>query len=220
MPTPSDRAFALARLYQLPAAFFSTKVDADFFRYLATKDADADLTGLAEQLADPELMQSAKQWGQEVAQQTDKESAFEELFEHLSKYVMADTFPPYSARYGNRQLFGEEQIMADVAGFYRAFAVEPNEKERVDHIGLELEFLSFLAFKEAVALQQHDPERASVSREARSRFLQEHVVPFLFAYLDATDRREPNKLMPPLAAFTRALVENELRFFGLKGDPS
>jgi DMSO reductase family type II enzyme chaperone len=66
--------------------------------------------------------------------------------------------------------------LADIAGFYRAFAVEivPGT-ERVDHIAAELEFMHLLAVKEAVAEADGRPEQAGICRDAARAFLSEHL---------------------------------------------
>jgi TorA maturation chaperone TorD len=69
--------------------------------------------------------------------------------------------------------------LADVAGFYRAFGVEPVPgSERADHVALELEFLHLLAVKEAVALGEPDAEHVAVCREAARHFVDDHLGDF------------------------------------------
>jgi TorA maturation chaperone TorD len=67
--------------------------------------------------------------------------------------------------------------LADVAGFYRAFGVEPTPgTERPDHVSVELEFMQLLAAKEAVALaDEGDGEHAALCRDAARAFLRDHL---------------------------------------------
>jgi TorA maturation chaperone TorD len=85
--------------------------------------------------------------------------------------------------------------VADVAGFYRAFGVEPiSASERPDHISAELEFMQLLAAKEAVALgDEGEGERAAVCREAARAFLRDHLGRFVERFADAVEAgtREP-----------------------------
>ena len=74
-------------------------------------------------------------------------------------------------------IFQQAPIMADIAGFYRAHGLRAGglERERPDHIVVELDFMSVLARKEALALGQGASEHASVCRETAGSFLQGHL---------------------------------------------
>lgn len=67
--------------------------------------------------------------------------------------------------------------LADVAGFYHAFALEPNHEhpERPDHVSLELEFVAFLLMKIDHA-SKSDPQHETLSRDAMTSFVRDHVV--------------------------------------------
>jgi len=117
------------------------------------------------------------------------------------------------------------QQLADVAGFYRAFGLEPSRDrpERHDHVALELEFMAWLLAKQRHALQAGGPEadeRAAVCRDAQRRFVQDHLAWWLPAFAlalrrkadglrDARDLHEPPRsalgaLGAALAAFVAA----------------
>ena len=64
---------------------------------------------------------------------------------------------PYELEYLSRgPLFMNTAVLADIAGFYKAFGLQVanDSKERVDHISIELEFMYFLTFKEAFILKR------------------------------------------------------------------
>lgn len=85
--------------------------------------------------------------------------------------------PDYETAYLSRDVFQQTQVMADVAGFYRAHGLEPrsDQPQRPDQIGTELEFMGFLARKEAYALERLEAEKAEMAREAQSLFLRDHL---------------------------------------------
>ena len=85
--------------------------------------------------------------------------------------------PPYETEYGSAHIYQQAGRLADIGGFYRAFGLEVSEEnpERLDHIGLELEFMSFLALKEAYALEHHGEEKADLCLEAQRRFLLDYL---------------------------------------------
>jgi len=71
------------------------------------------------------------------------------------------------------------QHLADIAGFYRAFGVEPSTEhpERADFIGMELEFMAWLIQKELHARETRGPdsEEAATCRDAQRSFLTDHL---------------------------------------------
>ncbi len=96
-----------------------------------------------------------------------------------------DLFPPiasqdapgYETGYRGDGIFQQSSIMADIAGFYRAHGLRAGgaERERPDHITVELEFMAFLAKKEAMALQRKSSEQVEICRDTSALFLSEHL---------------------------------------------
>lgn len=75
-------------------------------------------------------------------------------------------------------------ILADIAGFYRAFAFEPGAREAPDHFACMFEFLAFLALKQAYAALGSEPEQAEVAAAAERAFIAEHVAPYLARFAE------------------------------------
>lgn len=106
--------------------------------------------------------------------------------EYLRLFVRGEA-PPYEASPG--ALGGPNvQVLADVAGFYRAFGMEARG-ERPDHLAAELEFLALLCVKEAHALLAGQPDRAQVCAEARANFLRDHLASWLPAFETSVTQR-------------------------------
>ena len=87
--------------------------------------------------------------------------------------------PPYETEYCRQTLvIYRQQVLADVAGFYRAFGLEPSRElpERHDHLALQLEFMAWLIAKEHAARRAGRPEQADLCREAQRSFLRDHVI--------------------------------------------
>ncbi len=95
-------------------------------------------------------------------------------------HIESSPCPPYETRYGSRHLFQQTQQLSDIAGFYRAFGLDLSDgaNERPDHLAIELEFLHFLCFKEAYALEHHGLEQVELCRDAEAKFLKEHLLPW------------------------------------------
>ena len=100
-------------------------------------------------------------------------------YDRIFGLVVPKECPPYETEYyPTQETFARSQQMADIAGFYRAFGIEParSSPERPDHLALELEFMAFLLLKkrEAVAATDVDPRRPnrqSICDRALPRFL-------------------------------------------------
>jgi DMSO reductase family type II enzyme chaperone len=133
------------------------------------------------------------------------QSSYIQLFDPL-----AGPFP-YETEQKKLQDFFKAQLMADVMGFYRAFGVEPRN-ERPDHIASELEFMHYLALKEAHALRAGQPENASLCRDAQVKFFHEHLATWTDAFIAAIRSRAWPELVPfyiHLVDFLQLFIENE-----------
>ncbi len=101
------------------------------------------------------------------------QSAYNCLFSHIT----SSDCPAYETAFSSRDVFQQAQVMADVAGFYRAHGVRVGgeERERPDHIGPELGFMGFMARKEAYALKHLAAERVDECYRTQATFLRDHL---------------------------------------------
>lgn len=91
--------------------------------------------------------------------------------------ISSQDAPGYETGYRGEGVFQQSALLADVAGFYRAHGLRAggSEKERVDHIVVELEFMAVLARKELLAIREGSSERAEICRETAASFLRDHL---------------------------------------------
>ncbi len=91
--------------------------------------------------------------------------------------IASQDAPGYETGYRGDGIFQQSAIMADIAGFYRAHGLRAGgaERERTDHITVELEFMAFVAKKEALALQRGWVDKAEACRDTAALFLQDHL---------------------------------------------
>ena len=111
-------------------------------------------------------------------------------YQQIFGLMISKKCPPYETEYCP-QTFSvyRSQQLADIAGFYRAFGLEPSldMPERHDHIALELEFMSWLIAKREYAFQA--AEKVSICIDAQQRFFKEHLAWWAPAFALALRRR-------------------------------
>lgn len=128
-------------------------------------------------------------------------------------HTISQECPPYETQYGSAHLFQQAQSLGDIAGFYRAFGVEVSgrAKERLDHIAVELEFMGFLAFKEAYALAHHGEEKAAICRDAQRKFMEAHLGRWAPLFAKLLGRKAQEGFYRKLASFLEAFITAECR---------
>lgn len=107
------------------------------------------------------------------------------------------------------------QQLADIAGFYEAFQFETNAfgdaPERPDHLVVELDFMGFLAAKEAFA---NSEEKILLCRDAGRNFFSAHLR-WVSAFAAAVKNEDASGLYAALADSLANFVAREQTFFGL-----
>lgn len=174
----------------------------------------------------------------QAARRLDVPSAFEEQFKALrgaprepdglrSKhigifgYTVGKANPPYETEWGGTHIFEQTQELADIAGFYRAWGLEVSDqaKERPDHVSVETEFMSYMALKEAYALEKGNSEGASISREVQVKFLGEHLGRWIPAFASALEDGAKEGFYAFLARAIREWVAGDAGELGAKPEP-
>lgn len=121
--------------------------------------------------------------------------------------------PLHETAYGDAgRLLGRSASLADIAGFYLAFGLRPtsDDTHREDHIGLELEFMSLLALKEAYAIAEGWQEALEVTQRAQLRFVEDHLGTWIDALAAQLRISEPHPFYATLGESLRALVRAEV----------
>lgn len=109
---------------------------------------------------------------------------------------------PCESEYVGDKLGGKGSLMADVAGFYKAFAFPYNTEmeERVDHIAVELSFLSYLRFKEAYALFRGDDNEMTTCSDALEKFRSQHFLLWMDMFKEKLEEAAPDSVYAQGAA--------------------
>jgi len=131
---------------------------------------------------------------------------------HTAVFTMTTSpvCPGYETAYTAKHLFQVSEQMADVAGFYRAFGVEPHG-ERPDTLAMELEFAYLLALKEAYALEHHGRAQVAVCRNAERAFVRDHVGRWGYAVGDRMMAADPSGVIGAAGALLKAFLASERR---------
>jgi len=112
---------------------------------------------------------------------------------------------PREVAYRGREEPG--QVLADIAGFHRAFGFHAAVEDPLDHVAVEASFAGFLAFKQAFAKSQGDDQAAEVCAQALARFCEGHIRYFAEALalkLDAVGEAAPHLAQAAIALVERA----------------
>lgn len=125
---------------------------------------------------------------------------------------------PYEADYTSTSPFMMARELADIAGFYRAFGCEasPGAAERVDHVGVELEFLALLALREHQAGRMED---ASLVADAQARFLEAHAARWLPAFAERLTLARGHAVFRSLGSLAARAVHVDAEARGLAPPP-
>ncbi len=152
--------------------------------------------------------------------------------EHVRVFglLISQECPPYETEYCP-QTFSVHRShqLADIAGYYRAFGVEPSGQhpERPDHIVLELEFMAWLIGKTLYASEHGDADHVRLCRDAQVSFVRDHFSWWTPAFALALRRKAdgiesegrlsspPNSYQGSLGAFLAAFVAAERGVLGV-----
>ncbi|MEK7483194.1 MAG: molecular chaperone TorD family protein [Planctomycetota bacterium] len=123
------------------------------------------------------------------------QNSYEEIAEEYQRtfgLLMSRECPPYQTEYCPQtfSVYRSHQI-ADIAGYYAAFGIEPSRQFplRADHIVLEFEFMAWVISKALYAEDDGESDGEAICKEAQKKFFQEHLVWWVPAFASALHRK-------------------------------
>ncbi|MBI3940874.1 MAG: molecular chaperone TorD family protein [Acidobacteria bacterium] len=139
------------------------------------------------------------------------------LFGHTARGLVC----PYETEYGQEALFQQPRQLAAITGFYHAFGLAPrnSERERVDHVSCELEFLEFLSLKEAYALESGDGDMRAETCKATRLFLKDHVGRFGRAFARSLQEQDSMGFFARLGDLLYDSISLECRRLQIEAGP-
>ncbi|OGO14965.1 MAG: hypothetical protein A2Z14_05510 [Chloroflexi bacterium RBG_16_48_8] len=190
--TAIEDAQARAGMYGFLATFYNQRPDKELVQRLRTVGIDSFVRMTEEEDASPDLVQGLSEMGQYIEATMDQEVGeveqalgvdWTKLFRGISPGY--GPTPPYEGIYqGGRQ--DQIEVLKQINRIYHENGVEIVEDSlnRPDYIGLELDFLRFLAEREVEAWEQEDEELALSNAEKARGFFQEHVGEWVSRFCD------------------------------------
>jgi TorA maturation chaperone TorD len=134
----------------------------------------------------------------------------------IFSHILSLDCPPCETVYTAREIFEETDQLSDIAGFFRAFGLDLAERERPDHITVELEFMQLLTAKEAYAQLHHGPEKARLCRVVQRKFMEDHLGRWGQQFAQQLERQAPAGYFRALAGLIDAFLEAEVSYLRTK----
>jgi putative dimethyl sulfoxide reductase chaperone len=138
--------------------------------------------------------------------------AFRDAHMTLFPPITSSDAPGYETAYRGDGIFQQTALLADIAGFYRAHGLRAGgtERERLDHITVELEFMAVLMRKIVASLQAGEFANAEICSEMAILFLRDHLGCWAPAYGRRVTTVSTSDWYRSLGALLTAWVELEL----------
>jgi putative dimethyl sulfoxide reductase chaperone len=201
-PAHPDIAESRCRVYRLFSSLLMKEVDPGM---LAALKGD----GMAEALG--ELAPGIK----DILDSDEPEKQQDDLAEeYAALFIVPGGIPPYESV----RLHGlmNQKPAWEVEEFYRRCGLVVKEGCRIlpDHLGMELEFMGYLAEKEGDAQQCRDEREFAKWSGFQKEFFQGHIDPWAFDFLRDLQRLAFHPFYKGLASLIVQFLDTEKEYFG------
>ncbi len=171
------------------------------------EDARAFLEVLGEEFPVQEIDEIVKTFSREQL-----EADYVRVFTH----IFAPDAQPCETAYTAKNLFQLSDQLSRLTRFYESFGVQPN-KERPDHISVELHFMGFLAIREARDLLDGDIEHSEICRNSARAFFQEHLQKYALAFARAVREKGDGTYLSKISKALEKWILAESGRLGVSG---
>ncbi len=121
--------------------------------------------------------------------------------------------PPYEMYYSGSQIWQQTQDLADISGMYKAYGIameEDSTTSRWDHVAVELEFLHFLTYKLAYAIENHSEEEQESCLSGKKKFLYAHIGRWIKAFTTSVVKKTPEDFYRQAATLASLFIHIEM----------
>jgi len=146
------------------------------------------------------------------------DDALENDYTRAFGHSVSSDCPRYEGEYGQSDVFQKSQALADLNTFYKAFgvALNPDLRDRHDHVSVEMEFVRLLTLKEAYAQRNnHGDDKVSLCRDAQHAFLERHLAPWVLIFARRLRKKAAKGVYVSLAYLLEKYMEREFKAFQL-----
>lgn len=142
-------------------------------------------------------------------------------FVRVFGHAVSQECPPYEMQYGTEGgVQSQTDILIQVGGFYETFGFEMPKirgRERVDHISVELEFMSYMCFREAYAIENdHDERKIAILRTGLKKFMRNHVGRWTPLFCLFASRKAERGLYRDIIELLSIFIKNEVDLMGVE----
>jgi TorA maturation chaperone TorD len=208
---------ARGRMYNILSRAFSYPWNRKFFRP-STIVEPMDVCLLEEE--DWQRVQNVlKGFGKYLPKMAVKEAQAE--FVRVFGHAVSQECPPYEMQYGTEGgIQSQTDVLIQVGGFYETFGFEMpanRGRERIDHISVELEFMSFMCFREAYAIENgHDEKKIAIIRTGVKKFVRNHMGRWTPLFCIFAARKAEKGLYMDLVELLSIFLQNEVALLDIK----
>jgi len=180
------------------------------------REEDMPLTAAVAALLPDEVRTALSAVGEEL--ERSDAPALEEAYRGIFSHVHSADCPSYETDYTARDVWRQTRELSDIAGFYRAFGMDPRA-ERPDHVAVELEFLHLVSYKAAwAAAGSGEQEHVEVCAQAEQRFMADHASRWMPGFAARVSALARGGFYGRLAELALALLRSEAARLSLQID--
>ncbi len=211
----STRAFARSSFYHLLAKGFSYPTEELLASLQQVTSREEMKDGMLQTVLGAEVQQRLddvvavlEQW-----RTPERRAALETEYNRLFAHLGSAQCPPYETEYGYENVFQKTEAMADIAGFYAAYGLEPASRntERVDFLSTELEFMAYLTLHESYAREHNEASHLEICWDTQRKFIHDHLGRWATLFTEILSRSTSNGFYRTLGEILSTFLEEEVR---------
>ena len=131
-------------------------------------------------------------------------------------HAVSQECPPYEMQYGTEGgVNSQTDVLVQVGGFYDTFGFQMPEKgptrDRIDHISMEMQFMSFCCYREAYGIEHgHEERQIAVIRSGQKKFIRNHLGRWVPLFTLFAARKAEKGIYKDLSEVLSLFIKNEI----------